>query len=58
MREHTKEISLSLVGLDGNDVLTKAKSGDYDNLVATLASHCENPMGGDDSDEEEEDDDL
>lgn len=33
-------------------VLTKAKSGDYNNLVATLADHCTM----EDEDEDEEDD--
>lgn len=32
-------------------VLTKAKSGNYDNLVSTLADHCVDPAGGDDDDE-------
>ena len=27
-------------------VMDVAESGDYDKLVATLAAHCEDPLGG------------
>lgn len=30
---------------DIDKVLAEAKSGNYDNLVATLAAHCEDPTG-------------
>jgi len=28
-----------------DEVLNKAMSGDYNNLLSTLLDHCENPMG-------------
>jgi len=30
-----------------DEVLKVCMSGDYDNLLATLANHCEDPLGAD-----------
>jgi hypothetical protein len=37
------------------EVMVKARSGDYNNLLSTLLDHCENPLGNDDEDFDDED---